>query len=96
MEPQDHVGSPLIPSRGATATRAIVIGPYLRGREPRNAAGDGQSVNVVPGSHRANTRSAEARLDEAVGLAQAIDLDIVDRGIVMISAILARDLPRQG
>jgi GTPase len=87
LEPRDHIGAQLIPSRGAIATRAIVIGPYLRGREPRTAAGDSKNVNVVPGSRRANTRSAEARLDEAVGLAQAIDLDIVDRGMVMVSAI---------
>jgi len=34
-----------------------------------------------------NGRSSAARLDEAVGLALAIDLDVVERGIVAISAI---------
>jgi GTP-binding protein HflX len=32
-------------------------------------------------------RAAPARLDEAVGLAQAIDLDVVDKGVAAVSAI---------
>ncbi len=42
--------------------RAVVIGPYVAERGAGNGAG----------------RSPEARLDEAVGLARAIDLDVVE------------------
>ena len=34
-----------------------------------------------------SVRSPEARLEEAVGLAQAIDLEVCDSGIVMLSEI---------
>jgi GTP-binding protein HflX len=60
---------------GARITSAIVIGPYMR-----------------PG--RAGTRKAqppprapEARLEEAVGLARAIDLDVREAGIVPLNEI---------
>jgi GTPase len=51
--------------------RAMVIGPYLRVRDA--AGGEG--------------RSPDARLDEAVGLARAIDLDIVASGLVALSQL---------
>jgi GTP-binding protein HflX len=54
--------------------RAIVIGPYLRER-----SASAQDVKV--------RRAPEARLDEAVGLARAIDLDVVDTGLVPLAAI---------
>jgi GTPase len=60
----------LSPPEGSTG-RAMVIGPYLRGREA--AGGEG--------------RSPEARLDEAVGLAQAIDLEIVASGLVSLTQL---------
>ena len=55
------------------AGRAIVIGPYRRGGvRARSAASD---------------RSAAARLDEAVGLARAIELEVVEAGIAPLSEI---------
>lgn len=57
---------------GAPTGRAMVIGPYLK---PQKSAG----------SHA--MRSPQARMDEAVGLALAIDLDVVETGIVMLGEI---------
>ena len=51
----------------AAQTRTLVVGPYLS----RGARGGRE------GSRASNPRSAEARLTEAVGLARAIDLDVV-------------------
>jgi GTPase len=53
------------------SARALVIEPYLRGR----AAG------------KADERAPSARLDEAIGLARAIDLDVVDSGLVPLSEL---------
>ncbi|MGA2124660.1 MAG: GTPase HflX [Xanthobacteraceae bacterium] len=55
----------------------MVISPYLR-RRP--AAGHAMSSAEV-------ARSPEARLDEAVGLARAIDLDVVEAGLVPLAEI---------
>ncbi|GJD48417.1 GTPase HflX [Methylobacterium crusticola] len=55
----------------AAETRTLVVGPYA---SRRDAAG-------------AEPRPAGARLDEAVGLARAIDLDVVDRLLLAIQAI---------
>ncbi|HEY6254883.1 MAG TPA: GTPase HflX [Xanthobacteraceae bacterium] len=49
----------------------------MRGRPPRRGGA------VVP----AGWRSAEAKLDEVVGLARAIDLDVLEQGIVPVAAI---------
>jgi GTP-binding protein HflX len=54
----------------AANTRTLVVGPYP-GRRAR-AAGDG------------NPRDPDARIEEAVGLAAAIDLAVVDKRIVTI------------
>ncbi|HVY57700.1 MAG TPA: GTPase HflX [Xanthobacteraceae bacterium] len=62
-------------AEGSSTGRAIVIGPYLRQREGG------------AGPHRTDSRAAPARLDEAVGLARAIDLEVVDAGIVVLTAI---------
>jgi len=82
LEPRRLDGRPipLSPSSsGSTTERAIVIGPYLRAA-PRGRAGEG--------GHSANSaRSPAARLDEAVGLAHAIDLDVVDTGLVAVAEI---------
>ena len=51
--------------------RAIVIGPYLRER----------SAAAMEG------RAPDARLEEAVGLARAIDLDVVASGLVTLSQL---------
>jgi GTP-binding protein HflX len=64
----------LSPARGSGTGRAIVVGPYLRA-PGASARADG------PG------RSPEARLDEAVGLARAIELDVVDAGTIALAAI---------
>jgi len=56
----------------APTGRAIVIEPVLRRPAARAAAAD---------------RTPAARLDEAVGLARAIDLDVAKSGIVMLSAM---------
>jgi GTPase len=85
LEPRDHRTAPLSPSQGSATGRAIVIGPYLRTREARAGAGDGKDLATA--SRPSSSRSPTARLDEAVGLALAIDLDVVERGIVAISAI---------
>jgi GTP-binding protein HflX len=60
----------------AADTRAFVIGPYLaRHAASRAAAGD------------ENQRSHAARLDEAFGLASAIDLQIVEAIPVVLTAL---------
>jgi GTP-binding protein HflX len=57
---------------GATTGRAIVIEPWLK-------------QSAARGAHQ--SRTPQARLDEAVGLARAIDLDVVERGLVTLSEI---------
>ena len=73
MEPRrrDASSDRLSPARPATG-RALVIEPVLRRSAARAAAGD---------------RAPAARLDEAVGLARAIDLDVGQSGIVMLGAL---------
>jgi GTP-binding protein HflX len=62
--------------RGGPATgRAIVIEPHVR---ERSSAGS----RALRGQ-----RAPEAKLDEAVGLAHAIDLDVVSSGIVPLTSI---------
>jgi GTPase len=62
---------------GAGSGRAIVVEPHRRTRAPRGPTAH---------SHIA-LRSPEAKLDEAVGLARAIDLAVVAAGIVPLEAI---------
>ncbi len=64
-------------SAGGTTGRVIVIGPYLRQRP-----GDGGAA-----SDAALTRSVNARLEEATGLAQAIDLDVQEALVAPLSQI---------
>jgi GTP-binding protein HflX len=61
---------------GVETGRAIVIEPWLKKPPPR---GGGRSS--------ADTRTPEARLEEAVGLARAIDLTVVESGLVTLSEI---------
>ena len=58
--------------KGAAGARAIVVGPYLTDRATRAAV---------------SLRAPQARLDEADGLARAIDLDIVGDELVMLSQV---------
>jgi GTPase len=67
----------LLSPAGSGTGRAIVIGPYRRRPSTRPSA-----------AHRAeNDRAPAARLEEAIGLARAIDLDVVEVGIVPVNEI---------
>ena len=73
---RDKESDRLIPSHeGGESGRALVLEPYLRGRTPEA----GRPLGAV--------RAPEARLDEAVGLAMAIDLAVVEQGLVAINDI---------
>jgi GTPase len=77
LEPRRRgtVSDRLSPGGGSETGRAIVIEPFLR-RPPDNG---GREPHIL--------RAPEARLDEAVGLARAIDLAVVDSGIVPLQQI---------
>ena len=60
------------PNGRSTTGRALVIEPVLRRAEARAVAAD---------------RSAAAKLEEAIGLARAIDLDVEQSGFVMLRAL---------
>jgi GTP-binding protein HflX len=64
------------PGGGAGTGRAIVIEPHVRARAPRADSREALAL-----------RSPAAKLEEAVGLAQAIDLDVVETGIVPVGDI---------
>ncbi|HWD58391.1 MAG TPA: GTPase HflX, partial [Stellaceae bacterium] len=69
--------APVLPAPGRTTTgRALVVHPALK---------------TAPGRRTANgaARSLDARLDEAIGLAQAINLDVVGGEVIR----LARPVP---
>lgn len=73
--------TPLEPEKDiAAGTRTFVVGPYLV-----------RSSRTAPGSAKAelygNTRSPHARLEEASGLAAAIDLDVVRATTIMLQAL---------
>ena len=72
--PNDNAGSI---ERREAPTRAVVIVPVL----PRSFRPEEDSAQNRPRL----ARSAEARRDEAVGLAQAIDLDLVHVAIVTVN-----------
>jgi GTP-binding protein HflX len=61
--------------RAASRTRTLVVGPYQSVRRETN------------GAAAAGLRTPEVRIEEAVGLAAAIDLAVVDRRIVPIAAV---------
>jgi len=63
------------PANGGTTARAAIVVPVLT-RQPRAGADDARPRM---------TRSPQARLDEAVGLASAIDLDAVHAEIVTVA-----------
>lgn len=78
MEPRarDTHSDGLSPTRSGSG-RAIVIGPY-RKRAP---------VRAVAAHGVQNDRASAARLEEAVGLARAIDLEVVSSGTVPINQV---------
>jgi len=61
---------------GAETGRAIVIEPWLKNPPRKNGA-------LAP----ADARTPEARLEEAAGLARAIDLTVVEAGLVTLNDI---------
>jgi GTPase len=61
----------------AATGRALVVEPLLRGGRTGRAAALGATAERTP----------TAKLDEAVGLARAIDLDVAQAGIVQLSAL---------
>jgi GTP-binding protein HflX len=65
------------PQDGAATGRAMVVGPYLRRRQARSVAPRAEESERAPA----------ARLEEAVGLARAIDLDVVEAGLAPLSDI---------
>ncbi|MDP1584899.1 MAG: GTPase HflX [Bradyrhizobium sp.] len=79
MEPRNPEGGADRPrsTGGKESGRVVVIGPYLRVRR-----GD---PDAPTDSHV--MRDSEARLEEAVGLARAIDLEIADALIAPISQV---------
>ena len=73
MEPRRRdTGVDALTTSGETTGRALVLGPYLRERNHSSAVSD---------------RAPAARLDEAVGLARAINLDVRESGLAAISQI---------
>lgn len=76
MEPRRRDARDAVTPGGTGAWRAIVIGPYTRERR--------EDLGARTASVR---RSPAARLDEAVGLARAIDLEVAEAGLAPLSAI---------
>ncbi|MBV8792208.1 MAG: GTPase HflX [Pseudolabrys sp.] len=74
MEQRKRDGRALPPGERGQSGRAIVIEPWLR----RSSA---QSSRVD------NPRTPEGKLDEAIGLARAIDLDVIEGGLVPLNTI---------
>jgi GTPase len=73
---RDQSADRLSPTTSGGGTgRAVVIEPWIKAAPHRGGGG------------RAGVRSPEARLEEAVGLARAIDLTVVQAGLVTISDI---------
>lgn len=62
------------------ATRAIVIHPFARGGQSGGRAADGARASM------SKELPPEARLEEAVGLARAIDLDVCESGLVPLAS----------
>ncbi len=76
MEPRSRAET-LTPHRTGDETgRAIVIEPWLK---PAPARAHSRA--------EADARTPQARLDEAIGLARAIDLNVVQAGLVTLGAI---------
>src|SRR3954454_15733434 len=65
------------PLDGSSTGRALVVGPYLRHRK----------TSGIASRMEEGERAPAARLDEAAGLARAIDLDVVEAGLVTLGEI---------
>jgi GTPase len=79
LEPRrfDSRSDRLSPPQGGETGRALVVEPHLRARAPAAAGARGKAA----------LRSPEARLEEAVGLARAIDLNVVASGIAPLGGV---------
>lgn len=79
MEPRrfDSRTDRLSPPEGRETGRALVLEPHLRSRLSAASNAHGKSA----------LRSPDARLDEAIGLARAIDLNVVSSGILPLGGI---------
>ncbi len=77
MEPRSFEGAADRPkaAHGDPTGRVIVVGPYLRARKGADAAAESA------------VRGSDARLEEAVGLARAIDLTIAEAILAPIAQI---------
>jgi GTP-binding protein HflX len=91
LEPRrlDSRGDRLRPRDGEETGRAIVIEPRMRERGAVLA-------DMRAGAKPKALRSPEARLEEAVGLARAIDLKVVSSGIVPLTDIRPASLIGKG
>jgi GTP-binding protein HflX len=72
----------------AALTRTLVLGPYLTARAEKHGARQGDTQERL--------RQPQARIDEAVGLALAIDLTVVDGVIVPLSTLRPSTLLGKG
>ena len=78
MEPRRRdTRKDLLSPSGSGTGRAIVIGPYRRRAPARPSAAQRPD----------NNRAPTARLEEAIGLARAIDLDVIELGLVPVGDI---------
>jgi len=79
LEPRrrDKGADLLSPTSGTETGRAIVIEPWLKHAAARRSPGRAQN----------ELRTPDARLAEAVGLARAIDLNVVQAGLVTLNAV---------
>ena len=66
------------PDGGAGKTLTLVVHPYLKGATPDPSA---------PVRETRPSRLPEARLEEAASLADAIDLEVIDRRIVSLASV---------
>ena len=82
MEPRrfDRAGDRLLAPGGSETGRALVIEPHLRGTAAAPTRTGGTHAKVTP-------LAPDARLDEAVSLARAIDLSVVASGVVPLGGI---------
>ena len=77
QRPRDKRADLLSPTASGTETgRAIVIEPWLK-----------REVRADAARALAETRTPEARLEEAAGLARAIDLNVVQEGLVTLNQV---------
>jgi len=73
--PREQGAHGLSPTQTGETGRAIVIEPWIK-----------QAARATVGS-AAQSRTPEARLQEAAGLARAIDLNVVEQGLVTLNAV---------